>query len=373
MYKQCRECNFYIQESEDYCPNCGIIEPQYGKSNRELLENIEKDRKERNLEMDNKRREIQQGHNTTTEKLITLYENKFGIFFLILVVILGVIAYFILANSTLKLEKWDLILLSPAFLLVTFFFTGLLGYYIYNLIGNRISIFLDKKLTLKIGELKSIFEENKMIEEQNQKKQEYYLFCTNTSYQERERLIDQQLKNTIAKINALESLIKENESQINQSNSEEAKSRLSRLKKGLKIHQEKQENYLIEQWDIWLRKWKNQLDGLRYGDRSIKNLEKIEQEGIITLEEWKKQSLSSGAKYIQFLDKTLETCQGIRESLKDEEAANPLKDVTILENSAFNLPAWEDLFSTLDILNDLPDAGAFSSGFEALEKETIEV
>ncbi len=177
MYKPCRECNFYIQESEDYCPNCGIIEPQYGKSNRELLENIEKDRKERNLQMDKKRREIKQGHNTTTEKLIALYENKFGIFFLILVVILGVIAYFILANSTLRLEKWDLILLSPAFLLVTFFFTGLLGYYIYNLIGNRISIFLDKKLTLKIGELKSIFEENKMIEEQNKKSKSIIYFA----------------------------------------------------------------------------------------------------------------------------------------------------------------------------------------------------
>ena len=84
------------------------------------------------------------------------------------------------------------------------------------------------------------------------------------------------------------------------------------------------------------------------------------------LETWRKQSLSSGAKYIQYLDKTLQTCQRIREDLRDEEAANALRDVKILKNREFNMSGWDDFFSTLDILNELPDVGAFSSGKENL-------
>ncbi len=176
----------------------------------------------------------------------------------------------------------------------------------------------------------------------------------------------------MAEINRLESLIKENESEMNQSNSERTKSRLSRLKQGLKIYQQEQEDYLVEQWDIWLRRWTNQLERFRYGDRSIKNLTKIEQQGISMLKQWrKKQSLSSGVKYIQYLERTLETCQRIKEDLRDEEAANALKDVKILGNPEFNLSGWDDLFLTLDTLNNLPDVGAFSSGQEALEEEAI--
>ena len=236
-----------------------------------------------------------------------------------------------------------------------------------------IDIFLDKKLTLKISKLKFRFEkENKMIDEQNRKTQDYYLSRSNTSYEKREKLIHQEIENTIVNINDIQSLIKKNESQINESNSERAKLRLSRLKKGLKINQEKQENYIVEQWDIWLRRWTNKLYGLRYGDRSIKKLKKIEQQGISMLKQWrKKQSLSSGVKYIQYLERTLETCQRIKEDLRDEEAAKALRDVKILGNPEFNLSGWDDLFLTLDTLNNLPDVGAFSSGQEALEEEAI--
>ncbi len=396
MNKQCRECNFYVNESQDYCPNCGIIEPQYGESNRELFENLERDRKERYLPMDKKRQEMKRSYNIKKKIFIPIiYLISLVLLSYLICIVLFLVSY--IASIVYDSKKLDIIEISEMLKSLIFSvytsWRGLLGiplivgtniclwdsesgFRLYNSVKN---LFLDKKITLEIRELESSFEEeNKIIDEENKKKQEYYSSRSNTSYQKREKLIEQELENIMAEINRLESLTKENESEINQSNSERAKSRLSRLKQGLKIYQQEQEDYLVEQWDIWLRRWTNQLERFRYGARSIKNLtnsiqslKQIEQEGIATLEEWRKRSLSSGAKYIQYLDKTLQTCQRIREDLRDEEAANALRDVKILKNPEFNLSGWDDLFSTLDTLNNLPDVGAFSSGQEALEEEAI--
>ncbi len=90
MSKQCRECNFYVNESQDYCPNCGIIEPQFGQSNRELLENLERDRRQRYLPMDKKRQEMKRSYNIKKKIFLTIIYP----IFLVLVSYLSFVVFF---------------------------------------------------------------------------------------------------------------------------------------------------------------------------------------------------------------------------------------------------------------------------------------
>ena len=39
-FKQCRDCEFYVWSQDDYCPNCGIIAPQYHLSTNALSEEL---------------------------------------------------------------------------------------------------------------------------------------------------------------------------------------------------------------------------------------------------------------------------------------------------------------------------------------------
>ncbi len=183
MSKQCRECNFYVNESQDYCPNCGIIEPQFGQSNRELLENLERDRRQRYLPMDKKRQEMKRSYNIKKKIFLTIIYP----IFLVLVSYLSFVVFFLilfiyddyksalieisemLASLIFNLDtSWHFLLGIPFI-----FGTNILlwdsesGFRLYNSVKN---LFLDKKITLEIRELESSFEEeNKIIDEEIKK------------------------------------------------------------------------------------------------------------------------------------------------------------------------------------------------------------
>ena len=163
-------------------------------------------------------------------------------------------------------------------------------------------------------------------------------------------------------------------------------------------HRSQKHHYIVKRREIELIRWQNQLAQLVQSSRSIENLEqcsyclknisRFQKEGNDLLNKWsaeipveeilrKKKFKSIEEKFPESkeisdrLNASLATCEKIRQDLLAKRAAL----LAAQQASPLEAPKIEASFQrtahleSINVFNILPDLGAFSAGFDELERE----